>query len=455
MIRQLRIKLIVAAMVSLAIVLLVILGSVNLVSRHKIVTDADAILDVLIANEGAFPPTVNGRPGVTAPPPEWALSDDDDLWEDRDDDLWEDWDDDDAFFENGRHFNAPVLSPEAPYESRYFSVVLSEDGTIIAADVGQVAAVDAGTAGEYARAVWESGSERGFYGDYRYAVSDEESGTRIVFLDRGRVLSDFRTTLLASVAVALAGLAAVLVLLILLSKRIVRPVAESYEKQRRFITDAGHELKTPLTVIGADAELAELECGENEWLADIKRQTLRLTDLTNDLIYLSRMDEERPLQMLPFPFSDVVEETAQSFQSLARTQGKAFQTDIQPMISCTGDEKALRQLVSILLDNALKYTPPEGSIALGLERRSRNIRLTVSNTTARPVETEQLNRLFDRFYRADDSRSSKTGGYGLGLSIAKSIVLAHRGKIRAETPDGGHTLTVTAILPEQRSGGEA
>ena len=256
MIRQLRRKLIVAAMVSLAIVLLVILGSVNLVSRHKLVADADAILDVLIANEGVFPPMAGGRPDMTAPPSGWMLSDDDDDDDDDGDDLWEDRDSDDLFFDNGRPFNAPVLSPEAPYESRYFSVVLSGDGAILATDVGQVAAVDDGTAGEYAHAVWESGKERGFYGDYRYAVSDEEIGTRIVFLDRGRVLSDFRATLLASVTVALAGLIAVLVLLILLSKRIIRPVAESYEKQRRFITDAGHELKTPLTIISADADLA-------------------------------------------------------------------------------------------------------------------------------------------------------------------------------------------------------
>ncbi len=123
------------------------------------------------------------------------------------------------------------------------------------------------------------------------------------------------------------------------------------------------------------------------------------------------------------------------------------------MLSFTGDEKSLRQLVSILLDNALKYSLPGGKIALQLERRSKGVQLTVSNTTDRPVETEQLNRLFDRFYRADASRNSQTGGYGLGLSIAKSIVLAHRGKIRAEST-GENILSVTAFLPEQRSAGE-
>ncbi len=289
MIRQLRTKFIVAAMLALAIVLLVILGSVNLVSRHKIVTDADQILDILMENGGAFPMMEEGS--FTGPPPEPGPPDDTF----------------DALFEGGGRFDAPRLSPEVPYESRFFSVLLDENGTVVETDVGQVAAVDTDTAAAYAKAARESGRERGFYGDYRYALQREDDLTRIVFLDRGRVLSNFRTTLLASIGIALAGLAAVLVLLIFLSKRIIRPVAESYEKQRQFITDAGHELKTPLTIISADAELAEMESGESEWLTDIKRQTTRLTDLTNDLIYLSRMDEERPLQMLPFPFADVVE----------------------------------------------------------------------------------------------------------------------------------------------------
>lgn len=124
----------------------------------------------------------------------------------------------------------------------------------------------------------------------------------MIFLDCSRSLSSFRATLLASVALSLLGLSAVLVLLLVLSSRIVRPMAESHEKQKRFITDAGHELKTPMTIIGADADLAEMECGENQWLSDIRRQAQRLTSLTNDLIYLSRMEEEQPkLQRIAFP----------------------------------------------------------------------------------------------------------------------------------------------------------
>ena len=206
-------------------------------------------------------------------------------------------------------------------------------------------------------------------------------------------------------------------------------------------------MKTPLTIISADTDLAEMECGENEWLEDIRRQAQRLTGLTEDFIYLSRMEEAQPrLQFLEFPISDVVEEMAQSFLAPARSQDKKLEIEVKPMISCNGDEKAVRQLVSILMDNALKYAPPGGHLTLRLERQGRTVVLTVSNTTVYPVDKESLEHLFDRFYRADQSRNTQTGGYGLGLSIAKSIVSAHRGKIRAESPVPD-LLTIVVSLP--------
>lgn len=419
MIRRLRRKLILACMVSLALVLAVILGGVNLMSYHKMVTDADAILALLDANGGNFPKN-RGAEG-TRPDGEPPA--------------------------RKNPFDPGGISPETPYESRFFSVLLDADGQSLQVDTGQVVAVDEAAAVEYAQKVWASGRRSGFLEYYRYLVCEEEQGTLIVFLDCGRSLSTFLSTLLTSVLLALLGLLAVLVLLLILSKHIVRPVAESYEKQKQFITDAGHELKTPITIIGADADLAEMECGENQWIADIRRQAQRLTRLTNDLIYLSRMEEEQPkLQPIEFPLSDVAEEMAQSFQALAKSQGKELLLRIQPMLSFTGDEKAIRQLLSILLDNALKYSADSAPLTLKLEKQGRTILLTVSNPVAQPMEQDKLSHLFDRFYRTDQSRNSETGGYGLGLSIARSIVLAHKGKIRAESPDG-RTLTIAVHLP--------
>lgn len=424
MIRKLRIKFISASMLSLAVVLFVLIGGINAMSYQKVVSGADAILSVLASNQGMFPQKASQAEDK---PPKKELP------------------------QNGTLDNGTLhkrgFSDETPYESRFFSVLLDENGQVLSTDTGKIAAVDQTTAVEYAQEVWTSGRNSGFWEQYRFLRSTENGGVRLIFLDCGRSLSSSKTVLLASVSISLLGLLAVLVLLMILSRRIVTPAAESYEKQRRFITDAGHEIKTPLTIIGADADLLELECGESEWLSDIKRQVTRLTGLTNDLIYLSRMDEERPqLQRVEFSLSDVTEDVVQSFQGPIKSQEKALQMDIQPLLSFHGDEKAIRQLVSILMDNAVKYSPEGGRIAVRLEQESRSLKLSVSNTTVHPVEKDQLNRLFDRFYRMDQSRNSSTGGYGLGMSIARSIVAVHKGKIRAECP-GENVLVISVTLP--------
>lgn len=408
MIRKLRIKLIAVSMLSLLLVLLLIMGTVNLLNYRDIVAGADATLALLAENGGRFPQKGEGRPAPELPGP-------------------------------------GPMSPELPYESRYFSVTLSGAGETVTVDTGKIAAVDTTTAIEFAQRVFESGKTGGFLGNYRYTRSDGEEGALIIFLDCGRSLSTFRSFLLASCGISALGLLAVLGLVILFSGRIIKPVSESYEKQKRFITDAGHELKTPLTIIDADTEVLAMETGENEWIRDIRRQTTRLASLTNDLTYLSRLEEQHPLQKMEFPLSDVVDETAQSFQAPARTQGKHLQLRIQPMLSLYGDEKAVRQLVSILLNNALKYSDEGADISLTLDRQGKTVRLTVENTTRAPLP-DNLDSLFDRFYRADSSRNSQTGGHGLGLSIARAVVEAHKGKISASAGAGG-TLRITAALP--------
>lgn len=425
MIRKLRIRLITASMLSLTLVLLVILGGINAMSYQKTISDADAILSVLATNQGTFPqrlsPAEDGDIRRNAPGGKGA--------------------------DNGV-FHRRGLSDETPYESRFFSVLLDESGQVLGTDTNKIAAVDQTTAAEYAQHIWLSGRSSGFFAQYRFLRSAEDGGIRLIFLDCRRSLSSFRSVLVSSMAISLLGLAAVLALLLIFSRRIVTPAAESYDKQRRFITDAGHEIKTPLTIIGADADLIELECGESEWLTDIKHQVARLTRLTNDLIDLSRMDEERPqLQRVAFSLSDVTEDVVQSFQGPIKAQGKALQTDICPLLTCTGDEKAIRQLVSILMDNAVKYSPEGGDICVRLTQEGRFLKLSVSNTTVQPVQKEQLSRLFDRFYRMDQSRNSSTGGYGLGMSIAQSIVSVHKGRIRAESP-AEHALTIVVTLPQ-------
>ena len=421
MIRTLRRKFIGATMLSLLLVLLVILGAVNIVSYRKTVMDADRILALLSENQGAFPKQLFPGMGYDRdnqhPPRE--------------------------LYPQGRG----SFSPETPYESRFFTVTVDEAGSPIDTDIANIAAIDSGTAENYGAEVLASKKTSGFLGNYRYLVSRQADVTRIIFLDCGRSLENLQTTLLASLGMAAAGLLGVFLLLLILSGRIVKPLTESYEKQRQFITDAGHEIKTPLTIISADADLLELELGENEWLMDIRRQTQRLTALTKDLIYLSRMDEEKNgVQFVEFPLSDVVEETAQSFLSLAVQQDKGLDLHIQSMLSLEGSEKDIRQLVSILLDNALKYAPRDTDVSIRLEKEAKSIRLSVRNAIDQPMSRETLSRLFDRFYRVEGSRNSSTGGYGLGLAIANGIVTAHKGKIRAESPEK-QTLVITASFP--------
>lgn len=408
MISRLRIRLITASMLSLLIVLTSIIGGVNILNYRGIVDDADSVLYLLKDGGGKFPSA-----------PEQAQ--------------WR---------ETGPRFR----SPELKFETRFFSVTLDERGEIVSSDMGRIAAVDAQSAESFATLAISQTSDSGFVNIYRYLRYDEDGKTRILFLDCGRMLAGFHSVLLSSISVSLAGLIAVLVLMLLLSGRIIKPVLDSYEKQKRFITDAGHEIKTPITIIDADAELLEMEFGRSEWLDDIRTQSARLTALTADLITLSRMEEAEQIQMIDFPLSDLVSETCISFQTLARTRNRHMELSIQPMLSFYGNEKNIQQLISLLLDNAVKYSNEGGNIRLCLEKQSKSIVLTVENTVD-TISQDTVRNMFERFYRSDPSRNSAVKGYGIGLSIARAIVAAHKGKIHAESPDG-HFLKITVSFPQ-------
>ncbi|MCD7848011.1 MAG: HAMP domain-containing histidine kinase [Oscillospiraceae bacterium] len=427
MINNLRLKLIGATMLSLLIVLSVVVGVIAFSTYQGIIDDADAVLSLLADNGGSFPEKIDEFPSDSVVP--------------GDDNIGAPGN------SASRHQNDILESPELEYETRYFTVTFNiRSGNLVSVNTGKIAAVDSSSAVEYAEKVLAKDKTKGFIDDYRYLVYEGEIETTIVFLDCARNLSTFRTVITASLGISAVGLVMVLVLLIFLSGRIVKPFWENYEKQRRFITDAGHDLKTPLTVIGADAEVLEMDIGENEWITDIRNQVTRLTDMTNSLIMLSRMEEPEPqYQMIDFPLSDVVEEVLEEYRSLAKTHEKNLSGSIQPMISLHGDEKSIRRLLGVLLDNAMKYSDEHGTINLTLEQQRGTIRLMVFNTCPY-MSKDSLPHLFDRFYRTDESRNSQTGGYGLGLSIAAAIVTAHKGKISAATSDE-KSLLITITFP--------
>lgn len=280
-------------------------------------------------------------------------------------------------------------------------------------------------------------------GGYRFLVTRTEDGRSMaIFLECYQARRAVRTVLVWSLAADAICTLLVLGLVVLLSRRAIDPVVRSAEQQKQFITDASHELKTPITVIATSLKVLEMDVGPQKWIDKARAQTEKLKELVNSLVTLSRMDEEQsPLHMEPFPVSDAVTETAESFREVAEGGGHALALSVTPGLTYTGDEYAVRQLVSILLDNAVKYAAPSAPIALTLEKARRGVALRVSNRceNAGSIDTGKL---FDRFYRADPARTA--GGFGIGLSIARSIAEGHRGAISARTE--GDTITFTALL---------
>ena len=328
------------------------------------------------------------------------------------------------------------ITPETPFSTRHFTVFFDKNGNVDQTFTESIYAIDEDTAIEYAEKVMDGDGERGWISNYRYKVFETGFGKGVVFVDG----SMSRTVLMQSTTIAgvvlLACAALVLVLIFLLSKKAVKPIAESYEKQKQFVTDANHELKTPLTLILANLDIAEAELGKNEWLDDIRSEGHRMTELVNQLVALSRMDEDgHKMNLTEVSFGELVADTVAEFEPLAKERGKALTASLDKEISYLGDEALLHRLVVILMDNAIKYCDNDGEISVTL-RPGRRIVLTVENTYAAVGEIE-LGRLFDRFYRTDKARKF-TGGYGVGLSMAKAIVENHRGEITAYKKDSTH-----------------
>ena len=340
-----------------------------------------------------------------------------------------------------------------PFETRYFSVLTNSDGTLREVDSSQLLAVNKDALESIQKKAEQKLSKDGkcaFIEDFRCTRVTGKNGTRYIYLDCSRSLDNFRAFRNVSILVCLIGVTIISALITFFSGKILRPVAESYEKQQRFITDAGHEIRTPLTIINADVSVLEMEQeGDetNEWLEDIRQQTRRLSNLTEELVYLTRMEEvqKTSVNMKRLNFSKIVGDVAHSFKSRALVSEKKYDCSVADDLFLRGDESALRKLVSILLDNAFKYSSDSGDIRLRFYRQGKNIFLTVSNSVDE-IQKESIPHFFDRFYRADSSRNSETGGHGIGLSIARAVVRAHDGKIAAYTPDG-KSLRITATFP--------
>lgn len=414
MIRRLKNKFIAISMLSITIVLSVIIVAINLINYVNVRHNIDSRMSMIESGNGQMHKDLPMR-------------------DQRDD------------FGGERPFKG--LNAEAPFDTRYFSVELNEDLSVASVNTRNINAVTEDEAASYATLLAEDNKTEGFYESYRYKLTTSANGNSVyIFLDCERELNTFYRFLIISIVISITGILLVLLLVVILSGRMIKPIAESYEKQKRFITDASHEIKTPLTIIEANTEILEMEAGESEWTASTRKQIERLTSLTEKLVFLSRMDEENQsyLQMLDFDLSEAVLDTVDPYTALATTKGKHIETNITAGIRYEGDETSLRQALSLLLDNAMKYSNESGDIKVSLSNSGKRVTLTVSNTVDE-IEPGRHDEFFDRFYRREASRNSKTGGFGIGLSTVYAIVQAHKGKITAKSEDG-HSLTIQMIL---------
>lgn len=406
MIKKLRQKFILISMISVILVLMILLGTINIINYNRLNNKADEVLELLITNKGSFP-----KP--------------------------------DKFKDNG--FVGSHISPESPYETRFFWVEVSNSGSINSTDTVFIAAVSSEQAASYAMKAYNSGQESGFIGNYKFGYYEEDAIRKYIFLDCKRDLDTFRSFLTTSMSVSALGILMVFILVLILSKKVVKPIVKTYEKQKRFITDATHEIRTPITIIDANTEVLEMNIGNSEWTKSIKHQIRRLSSLIDSLAKLAKMEESQNVQeMSRFSLSEAVQQTADAFYALSVKSSKILKTDIESEIFFTGNEDAIKELLCILIDNAIKYSSENGMIRITLKKIKNRKEITVYNTVDE-IQTGQHEIFFDRFYRQDSSRSSEKPGYGIGLSIAKSITDSHKGKIYAKSEDG-KSILFTVLL---------
>jgi signal transduction histidine kinase len=319
--------------------------------------------------------------------------------------------------------------------NRSFTVLLDINGDVEKVDLTFYSILSEEEALQIVSAAQNDGKEKGFVSDYRYMLSETKNGTKLSIMDCSFELESIKSFFLTSITVLVTGILLVFVLVLLMMKPAIKPIAESYEKQKRFITDASHELKTPLTIISTNTDLIEMESGKSKWTSNTHKQINRLLSLTNELVTLSRMDESpQAINTENISLSNIANEVADGFNLSFLTQGKTFETCIKDNITIKGNHDSIEKMMNILIENALKYSNEKGRVEMTVETVNKKAKVTIRNTVD-SIEKGNHNEFFERFYRADKSRNSETGGHGIGLSIAKATVIAHKGKIYAESLD--------------------
>ncbi len=397
MIKKIRIKFIMIAMVSLFVLLTVIVFTMNAINYDNLVNQADDTIELISKNKGIFP----------------------------------------EIFDKG-------IYGEAPFQTRYFSVLT--DGTyFIKIDTSKIKLVDAQKAAQYSLTVLNRDDDSGFIGDYRYLIDDEDNYFRITFLDCNKELDSYQDFLFTSISISLIGYVIFFFVICLFSNTVLKPVVESYNKQKQFVTDASHEIKTPLAIIQADKDVLALDYPDNSWLDDIDNQINKLTKLTNDLVFLSKLDEiNDDIVIHKMSVAPLLNKTVSNFVALEVSRRKNIIIDQLDDVTISGNEIYLEKMFSLLIENALKYGKDNCDIIVKLIKANSSMVFTITNQIDKPIEN--IDMIFQRFYKDEKSHNSSKGGHGIGLSIVQAIVEKHKGKLNAYQDLDNMTFTIKVTI---------
>lgn len=389
---RLRRRFILTALIAFTVVLTIICVIINLWNYHLICQRADDMINLIYEN-GA-PPSKPSRPTTPST-------------------------------------SGLRITAETPFKTRYFIVTFNKNGEIDSLDASHIAMIDKSDIKTMASEILKGSQQRGFQGTYRFALFNSDDTSTVVVLDCIGDLDAF--TLFRNITIIVCATCVVITLglLIPLSKRAMQPFMANSERQRRFVTDASHELKTPISIISANNDLTEQLSGPTPWTESTRRQIKRIDQLVKDLVELSRADETLDETASKIDLSLIAQETVDEFSPLARAAGKDVETTIESALCVLGNKTELERLIGILFDNAIKYCDGEEPIRFELKNFRHHAQIVISNPCSN-LSPADIDHIFDRFYRADPSRARATGSYGIGLALARAIVQKHEGDIQAE-----------------------
>ena len=396
MFRKLKIRFILLASAAIVCILLTMIAVLNSVRFLQTNGEIQAVLNILSANNGDFP----------------------------------------SVEETAESLQNDRITIDTIYQYRYFSVVYKEDKTLYSTNLDHLSNLSKEQALSYANKVIKDSRSSGVFkvGSqfYSYQITQDSKTKRylLVVLDSTNYLESRNDFFWLSIQLCFYSFIFFVLVVSGFSNFAIRPYIKNYENQKRFITNAGHELKTPLAIISANTELQELMTGENEWIESTKDQVKRLSNLINQMVVLARLEEQPDVTLVDVNFSEVVKKVAGNFKSVIEKAGKKYEIKLQEDIHVKATEDELYELVSILIDNACKYCDDDGQIFVTLTKakRGKRARLTVANSYADGKNVD-YSRFFDRFYREDESHNQKQPGYGIGLSMAESLVRIFKGRI--------------------------